>query len=1315
MSAYLLPNIKRAYKENLVKIWFVDSEFSIEQEQMIYKHLDKRGEMTMISGSVFSEQIIFINVSIDEEDRSRGCLTYEEILKRVQDILRPIVKSTDLTPVSKYPVKRKVFQIMYGPDLKRIPTTLSHEIKDLLKPIGANTLLRVEIGHCFTFSCKQEISELISDMAHDQLVSRSQITYGKDLNGIHINYMMLHHGSDVTSSPEQEDNICFYVMKKPYGANMPLAQQVAHLPNISIPSTSVATSLSFKTRGALYESKEMTSFHYAIFNHISNLGFVTQQLNTQRMQKSIFLENSCLASSLGCYASSEFFNDGLPYEGLKELHSYLITQADVATRTGSPTLTGFLRLMSPKVLNGVTLYRPMIYDAHLASAIGTNLNNATYHPRQLLVALGTFIPAVEEDTYPFFYRDSVAEYNKIGQTLNNFFSALVSPCVSSTLRDIGKRTVKEHIFALLKQGGVNIFLSRLPADLLYQLKTIDPEQWTISIEYLLAVYFFDVYSNLVFFILDNKKVYTTLGQQYLPIEILQRSAQLFNCEVHIFGETTADAGIHIYEDLQSPYDFKLKKQPERTKLYSMFKLKQNEHGKPHPTRGNANQSSQPESVQWADSFNVSEAIKQILLNPAVGSKEFLVRHMDRCSNGLVAQQPGVGPLDLPLADYGLVLHSAVKPPMPCDPEDGGNVWETMTFEDLLNIHNPEVHESLPATCLGVGEQPLKIALSPINGARLAMTEVITNMMLGPRMALTNMIMTASVVWDPSSNLDELRDVLFACQAFARDLKINFVISSASSSQPGDSRFLEAQPAKFLKNIVFTGSCKVNSVKGVVPVLQAPGNILVHIPVSYNLFFGGTVFESIYNMRIAEEVPSVSAAKLLSLFNVVQEAIESGIILSGHDVSDGGLVAAAIEMCLSTDFDVEIHLPEHQSPLPVLLAETPGVLVEVTPENFSLLKKQCDALNIACFDIGKIKETEGGKLFIYQGASLLYENKIELLRDFWTSFSNNIMSDFFDFINLNILDISNYGSNELDMGNLTEKLMSHHIAFYYNPDIRHKVAVLTWPGMVKECSLFWAFTNANFDVYTVSINEISDSSFFDSFRGLAIQSNTGHIEPMLASMGAVMSLQDTSAHTNSFALAALLKFFKRADTFSLCCGEFGFMIMSQFLHYFLNSDASQQHDFVDFTLSPISLEKNVSGVYESRWLNVRVSDTSPSIMLEPCKGMLLPCWVQGTYLGLKYTADQIEHQLFQKNIVACSYHQNSRLPDDYAQHYPRNPTGNSIIAGLCSLNGRHLALTFDPSLVFFPWQWQHIPAKYKGLQTSPWSLMFYRMHMWCYSH
>lgn len=121
------------------------------------------------------------------------------------------------------------------------------------------------------------------------------------------------------------------------------------------------------------------------------------------------------------------------------------------------------------------------------------------------------------------------------------------------------------------------------------------------------------------------------------------------------------------------------------------------------------------------------------------------------------------------------------------------------------------------------------------------------------------------------------------------------------------------------------------------------------------------------------------------------------------------------------------------------------------------------------------------------------------------------------------------------------------------------------------------------------------------------------------------------------------------------------------------------------------------------------------MLEPCKGMLLPCWVQGTYLGLKYTADQIEHQLFQKNIVACSYHQNSRLPDDYAQHYPRNPTGNSIIAGLCSLNGRHLALTFDPSLVFFPWQWQHIPAKYKGLQTSPWSLMFYRMHMWCYSH
>ena len=53
-----------------------------------------------------------------------------------------------------------------------------------------------------------------------------------------------------------------------------------------------------------------------------------------------------------------------------------------------------------------------------------------------------------------------------------------------------------------------------------------------------------------------------------------------------------------------------------------------------------------------------------------------------------------------------------------------------------------------------------------------------------------------------------------------------------------------------------------------------------------------------------------------------------------------------------------------------------------------------------------------------------------------------------------------------------------------------------------------------------------------------------------------------------------------------------------------------------------------------------------------------------------------------------------------------------IAGLCSADGRHLAVMPHPERVFLPWQAHYLPESMRHLQVSPWLLMFQNAYRWC---
>ena len=65
-------------------------------------------------------------------------------------------------------------------------------------------------------------------------------------------------------------------------------------------------------------------------------------------------------------------------------------------------------------------------------------------------------------------------------------------------------------------------------------------------------------------------------------------------------------------------------------------------------------------------------------------------------------------------------------------------------------------------------------------------------------------------------------------------------------------------------------------------------------------------------------------------------------------------------------------------------------------------------------------------------------------------------------------------------------------------------------------------------------------------------------------------------------------------------------------------------------------------------------------------------------------------------------------------YPLNPNGSPAgVAGLCSPDGRHLAMMPHPERTFLKWQWGYMPEEWKkNVEASPWLKIFRNAREWC---
>ncbi|MEK6984739.1 MAG: AIR synthase-related protein, partial [Nanoarchaeota archaeon] len=149
--------------------------------------------------------------------------------------------------------------------------------------------------------------------------------------------------------------------------------------------------------------------------------------------------------------------------------------------------------------------------------------------------------------------------------------------------------------------------------------------------------------------------------------------------------------------------------------------------------------------------------------------------------------------------------------------------------------------------------------------------------------------------------------------------------------------------------------------------------------------GGSVYFDI-NDEIGAVVPIIDFEKERNMIYAVIDAINSGLLLSCHDISDGGLVTTLAEMILGGDADGEIGAEINLDFTNLrgdkaLFSETSGFVFEVEDKNIERL--------ITLFKFYKINLVELGKT---QGKNLVINNKnrkiinvpISKLREAWTN-------------------------------------------------------------------------------------------------------------------------------------------------------------------------------------------------------------------------------------------------------------------------------------------------------------------------------------------
>lgn len=723
------------------------------------------------------------------------------------------------------------------------------------------------------------------------------------------------------------------------------------------------------------------------------------------------------------------------------------------------------------------------------------------------------------------------------------------------------------------------------------------------------------------------------------IEMMKRIADRERAPMYVVGETTNDMEF-VFEqaDGVKPIDIKLE--------YMFGKA-------PKTVMTDSTVVESFEPVVYKES-ELHQSLENVLQLEAVACKDWLTNKVDRSVTGKVARQQCQGEIQLPLSDLGAVA---------------------LDYRGKAGI------------ATSIGHAPQVALVDPAAGSVMAIAESLTNIVFAPLTdKLEGVSLSANWMW-PCRNEGEDARLYAAVEAasdFACSLGINIPTGKDSLSMTqkyGDEKVLSPG------TVIISAGAEVSDVKKIVsPVLVHDKNTYIYyIDFSFDsLKLGGSAFAQTLN-KLGNEVPTVKDAEYFrDAFNSVQELIEKGLVLAGHDISAGGMITTMLEMCFANvegGLEVNLDTIAEEDIVKILFAENPGILIQV--RNKKEVEKLLEENGVG---FARIAKPTDERHILVSKEGVQYHFGIDYMRDVWYESSYK-------------LDVKQSGStcagNRFENykmqpiqykfhKNFTGKLTSYGISADRRTPSGVKAAIIREKGTNGEREMAYALYLAGFDVKDVHMTDLAsgretleDCNFVVFCGGF---SNSDVLGSAKGWAGGFLY--------NEKAKKALDNFYARKDTMSLgICNGCQLMAELELLY----PEHEVKHKMVH----------NDSHKFESGFVGLEIPKNN-SIMLESLSGTKLGVWVAHGEGKFSFPYEEKEY-----NVIA-KYNYDG---------YPANPNGSPYsVAGVCSKDGRHLAMMPHPERAIFPWQCGYYPNDRKeNDQVTPWIEAFVNARKWIETH
>jgi phosphoribosylformylglycinamidine synthase len=676
-----------------------------------------------------------------------------------------------------------------------------------------------------------------------------------------------------------------------------------------------------------------------------------------------------------------------------------------------------------------------------------------------------------------------------------------------------------------------------------------------------------------------------------------------------------------------------------------------------------------EPLALPDGLTVADALDRVLRLVSVGSKRFLTTKVDRSVTGLVGRQQCAGPLQLTVADVAVIAQS---------------------------------HFGVTGAATAIGEQPVKGLIDPAAMARLCVGEALTNLVWAPASALGDVKCSGNWMW--AAKLPGEGAALYDAAVALHDILVELGVAIDGGK---DSLSMAARAPDGVggeETVKAPGSLVISAyvtcpdiTKTVTPDLRQPGcSRLLYVDLGQGRYrLGGSALAQVFG-QVGDQVPDVDDPGLLRrAFETVQLLLDRGLVLAGHDRSDGGLLTTVLEMAFAGNCGADIDVPAAGvDPTHALFAEELGLVLEIGDDDLrSVVQVFADA-DVPCVAIGASRSDERVRVAV-NGEAVL-DADIRDLRDVWEATS---------------FELDRLQANPACVDEERRGLRDRRTPPYetpYRPALtsaavlqstsKPRVAVIREEGSNGDREMTSAFRAAGFEPWDVVMSDLRATRIdLERFRGVVFVGGFSFADVMDSAKGWAGVIRFNEALRFQFD-----RFYEREDAFSLgVCNGCQLSALLGWLPWRGISGADQPR-FIH----------NASGRFESRFSTVRILP-SPAIMLAGMEGATLGVWAAHGEGRAHFPRPAILDRVESQRLAPVRF-----VDDDGAatERYPYNPNGSPRgVAGLCSPDGRHLAMMPHPERSVFNWQWGWMPPAWRdAFEVSPWLRMFQNAREWCES-